>query len=198
MVPAGASVTGSTHCSDSSAIRAALGGACACTGARNATTATTMSGDITRVIMAVSGLHVERVQEQVAGPGLVGRPGRSGCELPDRATASTVALRRHLRRLSSRRAPDRGRPLPARLVRAPGIRSSRRRPCFPFPGTSRPAGRRTAGACGPPSRSTTWDAVIRSGAFPCSTHCSSAASASKTLGPGPPPQCPIPGTMKRR
>ena len=33
-----------------------------------------------------------------------------------------------------------------------------------------------------------FDAMIWSGAFPFSTHCSSAASASKLVGPSPPPQ----------
>src|SRR5256885_9731962 len=44
----------------------------------------------------------------------------------------------------------------------------------------------------------TRDATIRSGALPCSTHCSSAATVSNWLGPSPPPQCPMPGTMTRR
>src|SRR5215471_5481951 len=42
------------------------------------------------------------------------------------------------------------------------------------------------------------EAVIIAGAWPFSTHCSSAAKGSNALGPSPPPQCAIPGTRNNR
>ena len=42
------------------------------------------------------------------------------------------------------------------------------------------------------------DAISLSGALPCSTHCSSAATARRRSGPTPPKQCSMPGAMKRR
>src|SRR5260370_29857078 len=44
----------------------------------------------------------------------------------------------------------------------------------------------------------TCDAAIRSGALPCSTHCSRAATVSKREGPSPPLQWVMAGAMKRR
>src|SRR6185436_2580595 len=41
-------------------------------------------------------------------------------------------------------------------------------------------------------------ARIERGGVPCSRQCSSGVSASKTLGPSPPPQCPMPGAKNRR
>ena len=49
-----------------------------------------------------------------------------------------------------------------------------------------------------PDLSTIFDASIRDGGVPCSTHASSADTASKVSGPSPPLQCPIPGTMNSR
>jgi hypothetical protein len=42
------------------------------------------------------------------------------------------------------------------------------------------------------------DATMDAGAWPASTHCSSAVSASKVFGPPPPPQWYMPGAMNRR
>ena len=42
------------------------------------------------------------------------------------------------------------------------------------------------------------DATICSGAFPCSTHCERAAIELNVLGPSPPAQWPMPGTMNSR
>src|SRR5262245_53809250 len=42
------------------------------------------------------------------------------------------------------------------------------------------------------------DAMIWSGALPCSTHRSSGPTLSNTFGPSPPPQWPMPGAMNSR
>ena len=48
------------------------------------------------------------------------------------------------------------------------------------------------------SPATVPDPINCVGAIPFSTQVSNAENASKLLGPAPPPQCPIPGTMNRR
>ena len=90
-----------------------------------------------------------------------------------------------------------------------------RRPCCLFHSSEPPSDRHRADASferrWPDSIPTLYFvAIICSGATPFSTHCSSAAAISccgspcaaaelpKLLGPGPPPQCCIPGTMNRR
>src|SRR4029078_5822257 len=42
------------------------------------------------------------------------------------------------------------------------------------------------------------EAMIFSGALPCSTHCSSVPTLSNTLGPSPPEKVRMPGSMNRR